>query len=99
VLKVNELLFRIAFIPLEKWVGHSLKPLEILSKIWAPPRKLFAIPDFPSWFWACSGIKTYSYSQCVLFLLLRKMQEQKHLMQQERGWSNHHWGNNHDNVQ
>jgi len=30
----------------EKCVGHSLK-------IWAPPRKLFAPSDVPSWLRAC----------------------------------------------
>jgi len=34
------------FVPVEKCVGHSLK-------IWAPPRKLFAPSDVPSWLRAC----------------------------------------------
>jgi len=37
------------FAPLEKCVGHSLKLLDIVSKIWAPLRTLFASPSVPSW--------------------------------------------------
>ena len=36
-------------LPLEKRVGHRLKLLDIVEKIWAPPRKLFAPPGVPSW--------------------------------------------------
>jgi len=35
--------------PLEKCVGRSLKFLDIVQKIWAPLRKLFAPPGVPSW--------------------------------------------------
>jgi len=38
---------------LEKCVGHSLKLLDTVQKIWALFRKLFAPPDAPSWLWAC----------------------------------------------
>ena len=34
---------------LEKCVGHSLKILDIVQKIWAPLGKLFAPPGVPSW--------------------------------------------------
>jgi len=34
---------------LEKCVGHSLKLLDIVQKIWAPLGKLFAPPGVPSW--------------------------------------------------
>jgi len=37
------------FLPLEKSVGHSWKLLDIVWKIWAPLRKLFATPGVPSW--------------------------------------------------
>ena len=40
--------------PLEKCVGHRLKLLDIVQKIWAPPRKLFAPPGVPSLFRTCS---------------------------------------------
>jgi len=35
--------------PLEKSVGHSRKPLDIVWKIWAPLRKLFVTPGVRSW--------------------------------------------------
>jgi len=35
--------------PLEKCVGHSLKILNIVQKIWASLRKLFIPPSVPSW--------------------------------------------------
>jgi len=35
--------------PLEKCVGYSLKILDIVQKMWAPSRKLFAPPGSPSW--------------------------------------------------
>jgi len=35
-------------ISLEKCVGHSLKILDIVKKIWAPLGKLFAPPGVPS---------------------------------------------------
>jgi len=34
--------------PREKCVGYSLKILDIVQKIWAPLRKLFAPPTVPS---------------------------------------------------
>jgi len=34
--------------PLEICVGNSLKLLDIIYKIWAPLRKLFATPGVPS---------------------------------------------------
>jgi len=34
---------------MEKSVGHSLKLLDALQKIWAPLRKLFTPPGVPSW--------------------------------------------------
>ena len=34
---------------LKKSVGHGLKVLDIVQKIWAPLRKLFAPPGVPSW--------------------------------------------------
>jgi len=42
------------FLPhLEKCVGHNLKILDIVPKIWAPLRKLFAPPGVPIWLRAC----------------------------------------------
>jgi len=44
-------------LPLEKCVGHRLKLLDIVKKIWAPLRKVFAPPSDPSWlraWWAFS---------------------------------------------
>jgi len=35
--------------PLEKGVGYSLKMLDIVQKLWAPLRKLFAPPGVSSW--------------------------------------------------
>ena len=35
--------------PLEKCVGHILKLLGMVSKIWVPLRKLCAPPSVPSW--------------------------------------------------
>jgi len=35
--------------PLEKCVGHSLKLLDMVQKIWAPLGKLFAPPGVPHW--------------------------------------------------
>jgi len=34
---------------LEKCVRHILNLLDIVSKIWAPLRKIFAPPSVPSW--------------------------------------------------
>jgi len=34
---------------LEKCIGYRLKSLDIVQKIWAPLRKLFALPGDPSW--------------------------------------------------
>jgi len=34
---------------LEKCIGHRLKLLDIVQKIWAPLRKVFAPPSDPSW--------------------------------------------------
>jgi len=39
--------------PLEKCAGHRLRLLDIVQKIWAPPRKLFAPPGVPRWLQAC----------------------------------------------
>jgi len=39
--------------PLEKGVGHSLKILVMVQKIWAHLGKLFAPPGFPIWLRAC----------------------------------------------
>ena len=39
--------------PLEKCVGHSLKTLDIVQKIWVPLGKVFAPPGVPSWLRAC----------------------------------------------
>jgi len=47
---------------LEKCVGHGLKLIDIVLKIWAPLRKLFAPPGVPSWLWAWTrGV----YSGCA----------------------------------
>jgi len=35
--------------PQEKFVGYILKLLDIVQKIWAPLRKLFAPPGVPGW--------------------------------------------------
>jgi len=40
-------------VPLEKCVGHNLKLLDTIQKIWPPLRKLFAPPGIPSWLRAC----------------------------------------------
>ena len=42
--------------PLEKCVGHRLKLLDIVQKIWAPLGKLFAPPGVPSWLRARCGL-------------------------------------------
>ena len=39
--------------PQQKFVGYILKLLDIVQKIWAPLRKLFAPPGVPSWLRAC----------------------------------------------
>jgi len=39
--------------PLKKSVRHSWKLLDIVWKIWAPLRKLFATPGVPTWLRAC----------------------------------------------
>jgi len=39
---------------LEKYVGHNLKLLGIVYKIWVPLRKLFVFPGVPSWLQAWS---------------------------------------------
>jgi len=39
--------------PLEKCVGHNLKLLGMVQKIWTPLRKLFAPLSVPSWLRAC----------------------------------------------
>ena len=41
------------FAPLEKCVGHSLKILDIVQKIWPHLGKLFAPPGVQSWLRAC----------------------------------------------
>jgi len=41
------------FAPLENSVGHTLKLLDIVQKIWAPLGELFAPPGVPSWLRAC----------------------------------------------
>jgi len=43
------------FSSLGKCVGYSLELLDIILKIWAPLRKLFAPPNVPSWLRACLG--------------------------------------------
>ena len=45
--------------PLEKCVGHNLKLLDTVQKIWAPLRKLFAPPGIPSWLRACHTDSCY----------------------------------------
>jgi len=40
------------FALLEKCLGHSLKLLDSVQKIWAPLEKHFAPPGVPSWLWA-----------------------------------------------
>jgi len=45
------------FLPHGKCVGHNLKILDIVQKIWAPLRKLFAPPGVPSWLRACCRSK------------------------------------------
>jgi len=35
--------------PLEKCIGHRLKLVDIVQKMWAPLRKRFAPPSDPSW--------------------------------------------------
>ena len=49
--------------PLEKCVGYSLKLLDIVQKIWAPLRKLFAPPGVPSWLraWNCPPMPSRGY--------------------------------------
>jgi len=48
VTRGGEALSRKFFAPLEKCVGYSLKLLNIIQKIWAPLRKLFAPPGVPN---------------------------------------------------
>jgi len=47
--------------PLEKCVGYSLKLLDIVQKIWAPLRQLFAPPGVPSWLRACFTVVGKDY--------------------------------------
>jgi len=47
------------FAPLEKCVEDSLKILDIVWKIWAPLRKVFAPPGVPIWLQACIHIILY----------------------------------------
>jgi len=42
--------------PLEKFIGHRLKLLDIVQKIWAPLRKVFVPPSDPSWLRACECV-------------------------------------------
>jgi len=53
------------FAPLEKCVGHGLKLLDIVQKIWAPLRRLFAPPGVPSWLRSCYSC--YFPSYCKYF--------------------------------
>jgi len=43
------------------WTSFTL--LDLVQKIWAPPRKLFASPGVPSWFRACSIVSYDSWPQ------------------------------------
>jgi len=53
----GETSFRKFFAPLEKYVGCSLKLLDINQTIWAPLGKLFAPPGVPSWLRAWVDIR------------------------------------------
>jgi len=52
--------------PLEKCVGHNLKILDIVQKIWAPLGKLFAPPGVPSW------LRAWAPITCIAFINLRQ---------------------------
>jgi len=54
--------------PLEKFVGYIFKLLDIVQKIWAPLRKLFAPTGVPSWLRACDG-DTCMFQSDLWFLL------------------------------
>ena len=53
-------------LPLQKCVGHSLKILEIVWKIWALLGKLFAHPGVPSWLRACLKVRSVRSSKLLL---------------------------------
>jgi len=53
VTRRNEAPHKKILTPLEKCVGHSLKILDIIPKIWALLGKLFTPPGVPSWLRAC----------------------------------------------
>ena len=48
--------------PLEKCVEQRSKTLDIVSKIWAPLRKLFATPGVPSWS-LVSGLQPFLFNR------------------------------------
>jgi len=54
--KCSELMiiYRKIFDPLEKCIGHRLKLLDIVQKIWAPLRTVLAPLNDPSWLPACT---------------------------------------------
>jgi len=59
------------FLPtLENRVGHKLKLLYTVQKIWAPLRKLFAPPGVISWLWVCF---TGLLRRFTIFLLFTKL--------------------------
>jgi len=52
----------------KKCVGHSLKLVDIVQKIWAPLRKLFAATGVPSWLCACLSVLSLDMgvSKCAI---------------------------------
>jgi len=56
------------FYPLEKRVGHSLKLLGKVKKIWSPLRKSFASAGVPSWLGAWREVIDYVFCAfCMIF--------------------------------
>jgi len=56
------------FAPLEKRVGHCLKLLDMVQKMWAHLRKVFAPPGVPSWLQACLDFTFEKYFRLWLDL-------------------------------
>jgi len=79
------------FATLEKCVGHSLKILDIVQKIWAPLEKLFAPPGVANWLWAYSQRSERSTKPSInetrtsLYCCVTTMQHSKHVHRLRNG--------------
>jgi len=58
---------------MEKYVGYSLKLLDIVQKFWAPLKKLFAPPGVPSWLRVC--LPYSATGQCFHIILRQRLCE------------------------